>query len=237
LRAADYSAIIESMSTEYSTERARRASIHAALADPGRLAIVDRLMVADASPSELQVSLSMSSNLLAHHLKVLEDAGLVHRMRSEGDRRRTYLSLIPAALEVLVPSGSERVERVVFVCTQNSARSQLATAVWKRRSSIRATSAGTHPAAKVHPEAVAAANRRNLPMRPRRPQHIRDVLTPNDLVIAVCDNAHEELPRDLHRLHWSIPDPVRASRRGAFDETLDDLTDRIQRFAPTVQSA
>jgi ArsR family transcriptional regulator, arsenate/arsenite/antimonite-responsive transcriptional repressor / arsenate reductase (thioredoxin) len=225
------------MFVESFSDRAKRASVHAALSDPGRLAIVDQLMSADASPSELQASLSMSSNLLAHHLKVLEDAGLVHRRRSEGDRRRTYLTLVHAALEPLVPSGGEKVERVVFVCTQNSARSQLATAIWHRRSSVPATSAGTHPASKVHPDAVAAARRRNLSMRPRRPQHLSDVLRPTDLVIAVCDNAHEELPSDIHRLHWSIPDPVRASRHDAFDHVLDDLTDRIDRFAPTLQSA
>ena len=225
------------MIVEYSSERARRASIHAALADPGRLAIVDQLMSADASPSELQASLSMSSNLLAHHLKVLEGAGLVRRMRSEGDRRRTYLRLNHGALEDLVPRGGEPVERVVFVCTQNSARSQLATAVWHRRCSVRTTSAGTHPAPKVHPEAIAAARRRNLPLRPHRPRHIADVLRPTDLVIAVCDNAHEELPAELHRMHWSIPDPVRASRRDAFDQVLDDLTDRINRFVPTMQTA
>jgi protein-tyrosine-phosphatase/DNA-binding transcriptional ArsR family regulator len=225
------------MSIEDSSDRARRAAVHAALADPGRLAIVDHMMSADASPSELQASLSMSSNLLAHHLKVLEGAGLIRRLRSEGDRRRTYLRLNHAALEGLVPRVGERVNRVVFVCTQNSARSQLATAIWHRRSSVPAASAGTHPAPKVHPEAIAAARRRNLPIRARRPQHLSDVLLPTDLVIAVCDNAHEELPADLRRLHWSIPDPVRASRRDAFDHVLDDLAERIDRFASTLQSA
>jgi ArsR family transcriptional regulator, arsenate/arsenite/antimonite-responsive transcriptional repressor / arsenate reductase (thioredoxin) len=219
------------------SDRATRVTVHAALADPGRLAIVDQLMSADASPSELQASLSISSNLLAHHVNVLEGAGLIRRMRSEGDRRRTYLRLIHAPLGALVPFHCERVERVVFVCTQNSARSQLATAVWQRRSSVPVTSAGTDPAARVHPDALAAARRRNLPMRPRRPQYLSAVLRPTDLVIAVCDNAHEDLPAELRRLHWSIPDPVRSSRHEAFDETLDDLTDRIDRFAPTLQSA
>jgi DNA-binding transcriptional ArsR family regulator len=65
------------MNVEQSADRAQRVAVHAALADPGRLAIVDQLMSADASPSELQASLSMPSNLLAHHLKVLEGAGLV----------------------------------------------------------------------------------------------------------------------------------------------------------------
>ncbi|MGZ5379157.1 MAG: arsenate reductase/protein-tyrosine-phosphatase family protein [Mycobacterium sp.] len=228
--------MIDSMFIEHSSDRTTRAAVHAALADPGRLAIVDQLMSADASPSELQASLSMASNLLAHHLKVLEESGLVRRIRSEGDRRRKYLTLNHAPLESLVPVGVGQPERVVFVCTQNSARSQLATAIWHRRSSVPAASAGTHPATTVHPDAITAARRRKLPMRARRPQHVRDVLQPTDLVIAVCDNAHEELPADLHRLHWSIPDPVRASRRAAFDQTVDDLTARIQRFAPTLQS-
>lgn len=225
------------MLVESFSDRAKRASVHAALADPGRLAIVDHLMSADASPSELQASLSMSSNLLAHHLKVLQDAGLINRVRSEGDRRRTYITLIHEALESLVPSGGEKVERVVFVCTQNSARSQLATAIWHRRSAVPVTSAGTHPAPKVHPGAVAAARRRNLSLRPRRPQYLSDVLRPTDLVIAVCDNAHEELPPQIRRLHWSIPDPVRVARRDAFDQALDDLTDRINRFVLTVRTA
>lgn len=222
---------------ELINELARRVQVHAALADPGRLTIVDRLLSADASPSELQAAVSMPSNLLAHHVRVLEGAGIVRRTRSEGDRRRTYLQLVPEALEALVPAAMSDAERVVFVCTQNSARSQLAVAVWERRSRVPATSAGTHPAAEVHPEAVAAATRRGLQMRPRTPQHLNDVVVaPTDLVIAVCDNAHEELPADRRRIHWSVPDPARGSGKQAFDRALDDLTDRIDRLASTLHT-
>ena len=210
--------------------------VHAALADPGRLVIVDRLLIADASPSELQATLSMSSSLLAHHLGVLEGAGIVRRVRSEGDRRRSYLQLIPESLDLLVPSAAWRAKRVVFVCSQNSARSQLAVAVWNRRSSLPAASAGTRPAAEVHPLAVAAAARRKLPMRPQTPRHLDDVMRPNDVIIAVCDSAHEELPPDNRRLHWSIPDPVRIGRINAFDRALDELTVRIDQVATTLDS-
>jgi protein-tyrosine-phosphatase len=220
--------------TELSTDALRRVQIHAALADPGRLLIVDRLLVADASPSELQATLSMSSSLIAHHLGVLEGAGIARRVRSEGDRRRTYLQLIPESLDLLVPSARREAQRVVFVCTQNSARSQMAVAVWNRRSSLPAASAGTHPAAEVHPGAVAAAARRELRLRPQPPKHLDDVLAPTDLVIAVCDNAHEELPADSRRLHWSIPDPALTGRADAFDRALDQLVDRIERLAPTL---
>jgi protein-tyrosine-phosphatase/DNA-binding transcriptional ArsR family regulator len=220
---------------ELSVDAVRRVQVHAALADPGRLVIVDRLLLADASPSELQTALSMSSSLIAHHLGVLEGAGIVRRVRSEGDRRRSYLQLIPESLDLLVPATALHAERVVFVCTQNSARSQLAVAVWNRRSRLPAASAGTHPAATVHPGAVAAARRRHLPMRPRTPRHLDDVVRVGDLVVAVCDNAHEELPANLNHIHWSVPDPVPAADPDTFDQALDDLTERIVRLVPALQ--
>lgn len=229
------SAHIDSIMVELSPEASRRLQVHAALADAARLAIVDRLLLGDASPSELQHVVSMSSSLLAHHLAVLEGAGLLLRVRSEGDRRRTYLQLIPAALDLLVPRVTLQAERVLFVCSQNSARSQLAVAVWNRRSRLPAASAGTRPAARVHPGAVAAAARRNLAMRPRRPRHLHEVRRPTDLIVAVCDNVHEELPGETARLHWSITDPVRAGGARAFDQALDELVARIDQLAPTVE--
>jgi len=80
--------------------------------------------------------------------------------------------LIPEALETIVPVASSQADRVVFVCTLNSARSQLAVSVWERRNSVAAASAGTDPAAEVHPLAVAAAKRHHLPMRPQTPHRI-----------------------------------------------------------------
>jgi DNA-binding transcriptional ArsR family regulator len=121
----------------------RRAAVHAALGDPTRLAIVDALVFGELSPSELQGMLVLPSNLLAHHLKVLERAGVVTRHRSEGDRRRTYLTLAPDALDTLRPSLVRDAVRVVFVCTENSARSQLAAALWAAESEVPVASART----------------------------------------------------------------------------------------------
>ena len=137
---------IESMNTELTSELAARAAVHAALADPARLHIIDTLGAGDASPSELAAVLAMPSNLLAHHLHVLEQAGLITRRRSDGDRRRTYLQLIPGALESLTRPAARAAGRVLFVCTANSARSHLAAALWRRASTVPAVSAGTHPA-------------------------------------------------------------------------------------------
>ena len=224
------------MNGEWSSSVRSRAQVHAALGEPARLAIVDRLVPGDASPSEIARELGLPSNLLAHHLKLLEQAGVVERSRSEGDHRRTYLRLRPAALSGLAPVGVRRAPRVLFVCTHNSARSQLAAALWARRSAVPAASAGTHPAAKVHPRAVAIARGQGVSLARARTAHIDDVLTGDDLVVAVCDNAHEELgARAGDRLHWSVPDPAGADTTEAFERAFRDIADRVDRLAPAIK--
>lgn len=217
------------MSTEYSLQH--RAALHAALADPARLGIVDALALGDASPSELGARLGLPSNLLAHHLRTLESAGLITRHRSEGDRRRSYLRLIPAALEALHLPTPAAPPRVVFVCTANSARSHLAAALWRRASSIPAASAGTHPADRIADGAVETARRHRLPLPRLRPRRIDEVLADGDLVITVCDRAHEELPGRAD-LHWSVPDPVGAGSPAAYDRAFAELADRVSALAP-----
>jgi protein-tyrosine-phosphatase/DNA-binding transcriptional ArsR family regulator len=228
------------LSAEAGADVVRRARVHAALSDPARLRIVDTLGSGDASPSDLGDLLGMSSNLLAHHVRALTDAGLVQRHRSEADGRRSYLQLVPAALDGLLPRGPVVVPRVVFVCTANSARSQLAAALWRRASTVPAATAGTHPADRVSPGAVAVARRHGLPLTGAHPQLLADVLHPEDCVVTVCDSAHEELDRTEpvggHRLHWSVPDPVRAASDAAFDRAYDDLVRRVTRFAPRVSA-
>ncbi|HEV7650415.1 MAG TPA: helix-turn-helix domain-containing protein [Actinophytocola sp.] len=227
------------MNVERLSSVVERARVHAALGDPARLAIVDRLTLGDASPSEIGRALGLASNLLAHHVKQLEQAGVLERSRSEGDHRRTYLRLRPQVLTGLLPAGLVRVPRVVFVCTHNSARSQLAAALWKRRSPVPAASAGTEPAERVHPLAVAVAREHGLSLTRARTHRVGDVLRPDDLVVAVCDNAHEHLGDQLgasaaDRLHWSVPDPARIGTDDAFDRALRDLTDRVDRLVPAV---
>ncbi len=223
------------MNAEWSSSVRERARVHAALGEPARLAIVDRLVLGDVSPTEVGRELGLPSNLLAHHLKLLQQAGVIERSRSEGDHRRTYLRLCPEALAGAVPTGLRIAPRVVFVCTHNSARSQLAAALWARRSPVPATSAGTHPAARVHPRAVTVAGSRGVSLARVRTAHVADVLHDDDLVIAVCDNAHEELGAPAgDRLHWSVPDPARVDTDAAFERALADIADRVGRLAPAV---
>ena len=224
------------MNDELMAELERRAAVHAALADPARLAITDALADGDASPSELAGMLAMPSNLLAHHLNVLEETGLVARHRSAGDRRRTYLRLVPAVLDTLAGPPGRAARRVVFVCTANSARSHLAAALWRRASPVPAVSAGTRPAERIHPGAVDAAGRHQLPLPRLRPRRLSDVQHDGDLVVTVCDLAHEELGARA-AVHWSVPDPVPAGDPGSFDAALTELDRRVTRLAPRLAAA
>lgn len=222
------------------TDLERRAAVHAALADPTRLRIVDLLALGDASSSELAAATGVSSNLLAHHLKVLDAVGLLERRPSEGDGRRAYLRLHSQALAGLGRRTATAPERVVFVCTANSARSQLAEAMWRRISPIAVASAGIHPADAIEPGALRAAERHGLALKERKPRHLDDIERPGDLVITVCDLAHEDLARPLSKradLHWSVPDPVRTGTVKAFDIAYDELAKRIGDLAPRLQPA
>ena len=210
--------------------------MHAALADPARLQITDMLLTGDESPSELAALLAMPSNLLAHHLRALEQAGVITRRRSEGDRRRTYLQLIPATLDSLAAPPARAARRVLFVCTANSARSHLAAALWRRASTVPAVSAGTHPAARIDPGAIAAARRHRLPLPRLRPRHISDVQDDGDLVVTVCDLAREELGHQA-AVHWSVPDPVPAGDPVSFDAAVAELSHRVERLAPRLDPA
>lgn len=224
---------IDSMIADVPSQIRERARVHAALGEPARLAIVDRLVLGDASPTEIGRDLGLPSNLLAHHVNLLDQAGVVERTRSEGDHRRTYLRLRPGALAGLIPLTERTTPRVVFVCTHNSARSQLAAALWQQRSDVPAAAAGTHPAQHVHPGAVSVARAAGLSLSGAHTAHVADIVQEDDLVVAVCDNAHEELGPG-ERLHWSVPDPARLGTDAAFRQAFIDLADRIDRLAPTV---
>jgi protein-tyrosine-phosphatase len=230
---------VEVSSTGHAAARdlGSRVRLHAALADPHRLRIVDELALSDRAPGELASALAIGTNLLAHHVGVLEAAGLVTRLASDGDARRRYLRLVAPNVPVL--AGAIRAERIVFVCTHNTARSQLAAAIWRATSDVPAESAGTHPADEVHPLAVDAGARAGLDLSVATPRRLDDVASGPALMVTVCDRAHEQL-LDLGApaaLHWSIPDPVRAPSDDAFDATVQALSARVDVLRPHVVGA
>ncbi|GER22251.1 putative regulatory protein, ArsR family [Zafaria cholistanensis] len=203
-----------------------RVAKHAALADPARLRIVDLLTLGDFSPTELQSRLGMPSNLLSHHLRRLEEAGLAIRHRSEADRRRSYVRLADGALEHLAPGAGRGARRVLFVCTRNSARSQLAAALWRRVSEIPSTSAGTRPADRIARGAIEVARRHGVDLADIPPCGLDQVAAEGDFVVTVCDSAHEELA-GLGHVHWSVPDPLRRGTDQAFEDAFRDIARRV----------
>lgn len=226
----------------------RRAAAFAALGDPTRLAIVDHLALGDRSPSDLAAALGIGSNLVAHHLAVLEAAHLVVRHRSAADGRRRYVGLGPAVPDGVVAPARLAASRVVFICRHNAARSPFAAALWATCSSVPATSAGATPAAAVHPAAVAAARRYGVDLTGHRPRGYEAcgapattfVASPDPwLVVSVCDVAFEDDPPlpAAHQRHWSVPDPLSDPGAPSCDTAFADIAGRIARLAAVVEGA
>src|SRR5687767_236359 len=162
-----------------------RARTHAALGDPQRLAMVDALRLGDRTFQELAATAGLPGNLAAHHLSVLDEAGLLERRVSEGDRRRRYISLRREGLDALHAGPPLAPAFIVFVCTHNSARSQFATALWRARTGLDSDSAGTEPAARVHPRAIEAAAEHGIDLGSARPKAYAEIVRAPDLVVSV----------------------------------------------------
>jgi protein-tyrosine-phosphatase/DNA-binding HxlR family transcriptional regulator len=222
------------MDIDRSPNLAQRAGVHRALGDPHRLRIVDALRRSDRTPSELAGLTGLGSNLLAFHLDVLAEAEVITRHRSEGDGRRRYVRLDPRVSAVIGPDpGAPDLtgERVLFVCTANSARSQFAAALWSRVTGQPAESAGSTPADAVHPLAVQVGTRYGLELAERHPRSYREVTSPPQVVVSVCDRAREGGPPPAPlQLHWSVADPV-GGDEAAFQAAFDELHTRVQSLA------
>lgn len=127
---------------------------------------------------------------------------------------------------------------VLFLCTGNSARSQIAEAIvnTQRGDQWHAVSAGTNPGAHVNPNALQVLAEIGIHPQGATPKHVNEFLNmPFDLVITVCDDAAENCPfwpGQGKRVHVSFPDPAKAT--GSADEILavfrsvrDDISARI----------
>jgi protein-tyrosine-phosphatase len=96
-------------------------------------------------------------------------------------------------------------------------------------------SGGTRPAARINPGAVAVARRHGLRLGRVHPALADRVINPGDLVVSVCDSAHERLEESgREHLHWSVPDPVRLGTTEAFESAYETVADRVARLAETV---
>ena len=128
--------------------------------------------------------------------------------------------------------------RLLFLCTGNSARSQMAEALlnWKGRGRFRAESAGSRPADRVNPHAIETLRDYDVPWAGHAPRGIDGLeREPWDFVITVCDRAKEScpiFPGQPILAHWGMPDPAEvvgdeAAKRQAFEAAFLSLSRRI----------
>src|SRR4051794_1894458 len=210
---------------------------------PLRWRLLTELARSDRRVGELCELAGQRQSLVSYHLRQLRDGGVVSARRSLADGRDTYYVLELARCgDLLVSAGASlhpglapavgshpgrgrglARARALFLCTGNSARSQMAEALAEHLSAgaVRAASAGSHPKP-LHPNAVRVMRDRGIDLAGRRPKHLDEFTAERfDHVISLCDRVREvcpEFPGGPEQIHWSIPDPAREP--GADEDTL-----------------
>jgi ArsR family transcriptional regulator, arsenate/arsenite/antimonite-responsive transcriptional repressor / arsenate reductase (thioredoxin) len=223
---------------------------------PLRWRMLSELAHSDRRVGELCEVAGRRQSLVSYHLRRLRDGGLVETRRSAADGRDTYYvldlarcgELLGSAGAALHPGLGPRprppalrdgspLARVLFACTGNSARSQIAEALCNELSggTVQASSAGSLPKP-MHPNAVRVMRARGVDISGRRSKHLDEFTGERfDYVISLCDRVREvcpEFPGEPALIHWSIPDPARApggdaETLPAFERTAGELSDRI----------
>jgi ArsR family transcriptional regulator, arsenate/arsenite/antimonite-responsive transcriptional repressor / arsenate reductase (thioredoxin) len=231
------------------------------LANNLRWSLLKALTVSDLQVNELVAQLQQPMNLISYHLKKMRTDALVTTRRSEADGRDIYYSLdlnrlrqmyLDAGMELHPAIGSRlredtiarlRHQRILFVCTHNSARSQMAEGILRHLSQgyLDVVSAGSHPTS-VHPDAIRAMDTLGIDIRLQQSRPLSDVEGESfDYVITVCDKAREvcpTFPGSAMLIHWSFPDPViiqdNKDRVAIFEQTALQLESRIRYFLSTL---
>ncbi len=218
--------------------------------DPLRWRLLTELARGDRRVEELTGLLDRPQNLVSYHLAKLRSAGLVSARRSSADARDAYytvdlgrfgellaqagravhpglrLALAPPLVSAALPGRAAA--RLLFLCTGNSARSQIAEALAVACSDgrVQASSAGSRPKP-LHPNAVRVMRERGIDVGSRRSRHLSTFAAHRfDYVITLCDKVREvcpEFPGHPGYIHWSIPDP--AASGGDDDATLAAFRD------------
>ena len=227
------------------------------LSDPLRWQLVVELGRSDRRVGELVELIGKPQNLISYHLGELRKAGIVSARRSSADGRDVYYRadllrcrdqlgdaglLLHPGLSVVPTQHADGVlprtrPRLLFLCTGNSARSQIAEALVEHRSAgtVEARSAGSHPKP-LHPNAVRVMAARGIDISGHSTKPLTR-FTRNRFarVITLCDKVREvcpEFPGAPLAVHWSIADPAAAgdsdaATYAAFEHVADDIDDRV----------
>jgi protein-tyrosine-phosphatase/DNA-binding transcriptional ArsR family regulator len=225
---------------------------------PLRWRLLSELARSDRTVHELMGLVGQPQNLVSYHLGKLRDGHLVSARRSSADGRdayymvdltrlRTLLAATGAALHpglhLAVPPDEKGPRpgatgaRVLFLCTGNSARSQIAEALVRTRSggTVEAFSAGSRPKP-LHPNTLRVMREQGVDLAGQRSKHLGEFTdTSFDQVITLCDRVREvcpEFPGHPEAIHWSIADPATngeddAATYPAFRRTAAELETRI----------
>jgi protein-tyrosine-phosphatase/DNA-binding MarR family transcriptional regulator len=223
--------------------------------EPVRWQLLRELARSDRHVRELTELVGRPQNLVSYHLGKLRSAGLVVAHRSSADGRDAYYTVaLDRFSELLAAAGRSlhpglqlapaapaavpgRPVRLLFLCTGNSARSQIAEALAVARSDglAEAFSAGSHPKP-VHPHAARVLGERGIGFGDRRSKHLSTFAAERfDHVITLCDKVREvcpEFPGHPGHVHWSIPDPAASGGDdqailSAFRQVATELDTRI----------
>jgi ArsR family transcriptional regulator, arsenate/arsenite/antimonite-responsive transcriptional repressor / arsenate reductase (thioredoxin) len=218
---------------------------------PVRWRLLSELARSDRRVGELCELAGRRQSLVSYHLRQLRDGGLVSMRRSSADGRDSYYVLDhPGCRQLLSSAGvvvhPRRVAqaRVLFLCTGNSARSQIAEALCEQLSggAVSAVSAGSRPKP-LHPNAVRVMRKRGVDLAGRQPKPLSEFAGQRfDYVITLCDRVREvcpEFPGAPDLIHWSVPDPARTPGSDkqtlpAFEHTANELSTRIGFFIEEV---
>ena len=231
---------------------------------PVRWGLLTELARSDRQVRELRALLSQPQSLVSYHLARLRAGGLVAVRRSSADHRDVYYridlarcgellaaagtALHPGLRLVRPPLGQVRAPaRVLFLCTGNSARSQMAQAILEQMAggAVTAASAGSHPRP-LHPNAVRVMNEDGVDISGRQSRHLSAFAGQHfDYAISLCDRLRElcpEFPGAAEVIHWSIPDPGAAGGSDAdtypaFRAVAADLRTRIGFLLARISSA
>jgi protein-tyrosine-phosphatase/DNA-binding transcriptional ArsR family regulator len=208
---------------------------------PLRWRLLTELTESDRRVRELIDALDESQPLVSYHLRQLREGGLVTARRSSFDGRDSYYSLdLDCYSRLLADAGAalhpalqlsvqptfaatrpRRRPRVLFLCTGNSTRSQMAEALLRELSggSVQAFSAGSKPKS-IHANAVAVMRARGISIS-KQSKHLDTFARQRfDCVVTLCDRVREVCPKfpgEPQTIHWSIADP--AAEPGTDDET------------------
>jgi ArsR family transcriptional regulator, arsenate/arsenite/antimonite-responsive transcriptional repressor / arsenate reductase (thioredoxin) len=225
---------------------------------PLRWRLLSELARSDRRVGELCEVAGRRQSLVSYHLRQLREGGLVSVRRSTADGRDSYYvldlarcgELLSSAGTSLHPGLAQSTARerrsarasVLFLCTGNSARSQIAEALCEQLSggAVSAASAGSHPKP-LHPNAVRVMRERGIDLAGRRSKHLSEFSRRRfDYVISLCDRVREvcpEFPGAPELIHWSIPDPAREDTLPAFERTATELCIRIGFLMEAIEHA